>query len=189
MGSKPVIEELEQWRDRREALRLVTNEKNKYLTTFESLPNPVIILDENNRVDNINHSGALLFQTAIVPESMDDNTTTDKSPKNRWPCIGEPVEVLFPWITDELKAFIQFSAKAHRFEKEVETVKGINIFQVRFSRMLDVSGNLQGAIIILEDITDRKKAEDALGKTTRDFKQNIKVLDQANRQILKQQKR
>ncbi|MGO8880257.1 MAG: hypothetical protein ACLQMS_12205 [Desulfomonilaceae bacterium] len=33
--------------------RFLTNEKNKYLTLFESLASPVFLLDNNNRIDNV----------------------------------------------------------------------------------------------------------------------------------------
>jgi PAS domain-containing protein len=36
--------------------RMLTNEKNKYLTVFESLYDPVILLDENHKIANINQS-------------------------------------------------------------------------------------------------------------------------------------
>ena len=56
--------------------RLMTNEKNKYLTAFESLPNPVIILDRENRVDNMNLAATLLCRESSVPGAEYYKTVT-----------------------------------------------------------------------------------------------------------------
>ena len=41
--------------------RFLANEKNKYLTIFESLHDPVILLDNNSNVTNMNHAAAKLL--------------------------------------------------------------------------------------------------------------------------------
>ena len=51
----------------REQNRVLTNEKNKYLTIFESLYDPVILLDSNNNIENINQAAAELFQEYNLP--------------------------------------------------------------------------------------------------------------------------
>lgn len=50
--------------------RLMTNEKNKYLTIFESIPNPVIILNQAGKVDNMNVAAASLFEKKLSPGSQ-----------------------------------------------------------------------------------------------------------------------
>ena len=47
--------------------RFLANDKNKYLTIFESLHDPVILLDGENRVTNMNHAAAKLLIGAAVP--------------------------------------------------------------------------------------------------------------------------
>lgn len=49
------------------ANRAMTNEKNKYLTIFESLPTPVFFLGPDNRVSNLNQVAAELFRGLQVP--------------------------------------------------------------------------------------------------------------------------
>ena len=44
-----------------EKIGLVTREKNKYLKIFESLPNPVILANEKNQFEYMNHAAAILF--------------------------------------------------------------------------------------------------------------------------------
>jgi nitrogen-specific signal transduction histidine kinase len=49
---------------------LMTNEKNKYLTIFESIPNPVIILNRGKKVDNMNLAATRLFKEDSVAGSQ-----------------------------------------------------------------------------------------------------------------------
>ncbi len=168
--------------------RRMTNEKNKYLTTFESLPDAVLILDTDNRIDAMNHPAARLFEPSSIPGDQYYTITTPAADRPSDKYLGKPVEMLLPWIVDELTAFTRFNAKEQSTEKKIDTSQGGKNFNIRFSRMLDVSGKFQGVIIILHDITDRNKAKNALQKTTQDLKDTIKGLKQANRKILDQQK-
>jgi len=151
--------------------RKMTNEKNKYLTTFESLPDPVIILDTDNRVDAMNLPAAQLFEAASIPGAQYYQIMTDNSERLTENCLGKPVEKLLPWITDELETFTRFKSKKHSFEKEIETNRSKKDFIVRLSQMLDVSGKFQGVVILLEDITGRKSAENALRESEHRFRQ------------------
>jgi|GEM_PF-939716 two-component system, cell cycle response regulator len=151
--------------------RIMTNEKNKYLTTFESLPDPVIILNTDNQVDSMNLPAAQLFEAASIPGSHYYQITTGSGERLPENCLEKPVEKLLPWITDELKAFTRFKSKEHSFEKEIETTRGRKDFIVRLSQMLDVSDKYQGVIILLDDITDRKQTENALRESEHRFRQ------------------
>jgi two-component system cell cycle response regulator len=145
-----------------EKIRLVTREKNKYLTIFESLPNPVILADENNQFEYMNHAAELL---------LNDNYTCGA----RYPYqTGEGIDILqhntpsgsvescLPWLGDELAAFAGGPELTCSFEKAFSSETGNRNFAVRFSRMQDISSKFLGTVIILEDITEKKQAADAL---------------------------
>lgn len=132
--------------------RKMTNEKNKYLTTFESLPEPVIILDTENRIDALNLPAARLFETASIPGSQYYHFATENREQFPGNCLGEPVEKLLPWITDDVNAFTRFNSREHSFEKKIETTQGTTEYNVRMSQMLDVSGKYQGVVIILSTL-------------------------------------
>lgn len=139
--------------------RSMTNEKNKYLTAFESLPNPVIILDRKNCVDNMNLAAALLCRESSVPgaEYYKNILAGEKNS-----AVSETVTLLFPWLTEELEEFTRSDARELHIEKQVNTTNGERSFTIWFSRMLDVSGKFQGSIINLEDITEQKNTEERL---------------------------
>lgn len=131
--------------------REIVNVKNKYLTIFESNPNPVFILKDNNLIDNLNYAAAKLFEESPNPGSTYYDNGKEKKK--------------FPWKINELLAFSDGNKLEYDFEKELETVVGIRCFQIKLMRMLDVSEKFIGIVVILNDITEHKKAEIALKKS------------------------
>jgi len=145
-----------------EKIRLVTHEKNKYLTIFESLPNPVILADEKNQFEYMKHAAAVLFENssncgARYLYQADDGT--DMLQRNS---RAGSVESCLPWLDDELASFAGGPQLTFSFEKALPLETGSRSYAVRFSRMRDISSKFLGTVIILEDITDKKQAEDAL---------------------------
>ena len=139
--------------------RLMTNEKNKYLTAFESLPNPVIILDRDNCVDSMNLAAALLCRESSVPGAEYYKNIVEGG-KNS--AASETVSLLFPWLSEELEEFTRSDDRELYIEKQVNITNGERSFTIRFSRMLDVSSKFQGSIINLEDVTEQKNTEERL---------------------------
>ncbi|MBW1697156.1 MAG: diguanylate cyclase [Deltaproteobacteria bacterium] len=161
------------------------NEANKYLSAFESLPNPIIFVDRNQRIETANRSASRLLLSYLKRDHRHDKTTGRGRRKN---LRGELIGTYLPWITVELDNFIRSRQQRKSIEKRIETSGEKHYFQVRFSKMNKPSGQSHGIIVSLEDVTEHKQAEEALQKTTSDLKQNIKELERANRQILNQQK-
>ncbi|MHB8119653.1 MAG: PAS domain S-box protein [Methanothrix sp.] len=128
--------------------RSMTNEKNKYLTIFESIRDPAILFDTENRIENMNQAASQLFFGISVPGSTYyDNQKTRES---------------FPWIADELVELDASGQIEVIFEKQITIGKGNLQFQVKIKQMLDVSEKFSGKVVILNDITERKRTEEAL---------------------------
>ena len=151
--------------------RSMTNEKNKYLTVFESLPHPVIIVDKDLRIENINHSAVLLFQSSSVPGSQYYKTKKHENPETQENINKNLIGAYLPWIIDELTAFTQSGDRDLTFEKAIKTTHGLQSYSVRCSLMLDVSGKFHNTIIVLEEITNRKQVEEALRESEDRFRQ------------------
>ncbi|MDD1761305.1 MAG: PAS domain S-box protein [Methanothrix sp.] len=128
--------------------RRMTNEKNRYLTIFESISDPIIIFNRENRIENMNHSASkLLLGHRVSGHVYYDIQATEES---------------LPWIAEELSAFDARGQMEAVFEKLMPTEKGMLQFQVKIKNMLDVSEKFSGKVVILNDITERKHAECAL---------------------------
>ena len=160
--------------------RLMTNEKNKYLTIFESIPNPVITLNKDRKIDNMNFSAVALYKDNAVsgsqyyflseymqPES-ERHSEQEKSSFDSSRFSGSTLKEMLPWIEKEIHDFFESESSSISFEKTVTTNGNHVIFRVKFSKNLDVSDKFEGIVIILEDITALKQALEEV-KTLRGF--------------------
>ena len=116
--------------------RALTLEKNKYLTIFESLKDPVVLLDKSGRIDNSNQAAAQLFGGSAVPGAGYYGT-------NHLPLLEGAIAAL----TD------------HGGEHLLTTSKGPRCFEVKAQTMLDVSEKFSGTVLIFNDVTDYKQAQ------------------------------
>jgi len=145
-GEKEIIGELQ---DRN---RQMTNEKNKYLTIFESLSMPVFIVNRFGRIADMNHAAARFLNVATIPGEGYYNDDREKA---------DFVEA-FPWLKNTYEDFLQRSENKVFYEKAISDPT--QYYHISCSRSLDVSGKFQGIIFVIEDITSRKKLEKELEK-------------------------
>ncbi|MFX1274201.1 MAG: ATP-binding protein [Promethearchaeota archaeon] len=149
--------------DLQDTNRRMTNEKNKYLTFFESLPNPAIFINLHNKIENINNSGSKIFGFSKVPGALYYSEIKD----NTIPL----------WMKDELNKFITEDLEEFNYEKSIETNIGPRYFNIMMKKMLDVSSKFSGVIIILNDLTKRIEAEQKLKESEKRYR---RAYDQAN---------
>jgi diguanylate cyclase len=121
--------------------RLMTNEKNLYLTVFESIMSPVVLLDPDHTVINMNRAASRLFRGEESPGSVYYS--------------GSPSTECLPWLKAELGTFVAGGERDWIFDKELATPNGIMVYQVCLSKMLDVSEKFKGTVVIMEDITEK----------------------------------
>lgn len=132
--------------------RQMTNEKNKYLTIFESLSMPVFIVGPDGQIENMNLNASNILKFNSVPGAKYYTES-----KEEIYFIEE-----FPWLAESYHDFV------HNKEQRIFNEKFLDFeeryFRISFSRSLDISGKFSGTIIIIEDITKRKKMEKELEK-------------------------
>ncbi|MDR3581366.1 MAG: response regulator [Oryzomonas sp.] len=123
----------------------LNNEKNKYLTIFESSPNPIFIIDNYDKVINFNFAAARIFYGIDTP--------------GKQYYTGESTEIP-PIIAHDIKKFEASHDSRLFIENEVETADGKYNFVVCMQKLLDVSGKFQGSVFILNNITQLKILEE-----------------------------
>jgi signal transduction histidine kinase/CheY-like chemotaxis protein len=119
----------------REKNRALTHEKNKYLTIFESLKDPVVLLDMAGHIDNTNRAAAELFGGSAVPGA------------------GYYGSNHLPFLEGALATLAGESG-----EHVLTTSLGPRCFEVKSQTMLDVSEQFAGTVLIFNDVTDYKHA-------------------------------
>jgi len=145
-SEKQIIDELQ---DRN---RQMTNEKNKYLTIFESLSMPVFIVNQFGKIEGMNHAASRFFNLAATPGG------------NYYGNDGDVLDFVeeFPWLKDTYEDFLQRSENKVFYEKSISDPT--QYYYISCSRSLDISNKFQGSIFVIEDITNRKEMEKELEK-------------------------
>lgn len=128
--------------------RNMTNEKNKYLTLFESLSQPVILLDVNGIFDRINQAAAQwLRMTDNRFYSIDpDIDAINKSLQ------GTRYDTLYPWlqgILEKLGQKQQVITEHHTLTVHEQRLE----INVQCSAMCDISCKFNGFILVFSDRT------------------------------------
>lgn len=119
--------------------RVLTNEKNLYLTVFDSFSSGAILLDTFGIITNYNQSASeVLFD--VKQSSGRYYYMKDKT-------ISTPV-----WIFDAITDL--GDQEDYRFTYEKKAQGGRTIYDVFIRPMLDVSGKFSGYVLILNDITE-----------------------------------
>ena len=129
-----------------DANRAIMNEKNKYLTLFQSLDAPAFLLDGGGLVENLNQSAAQLLGTG---DGLGEGYYSGIG-------VGDTLDML----AEDITALFESKRTESWVERELETREGVRHYQVRLKRMLDVSGKYNGATVTLADVTQLKASSD-----------------------------
>ncbi|NMC77546.1 MAG: PAS domain-containing sensor histidine kinase [Candidatus Methanofastidiosa archaeon] len=140
--------------------RTMTNEKNKYLTIFDSMNTPIFFLNLHNKIENLNHATSEYFDFCKT------------SGEKYYETVKKDTELYF--LKDEVKEFIESNKEKIEFEKYILTKKGNVYFQVKMKRMLDVSGKFFGTVVILNDLTELRNTSESLKQSEQRYKNIVK---------------
>ncbi|MBT1076695.1 PAS domain-containing sensor histidine kinase [Geobacter grbiciae] len=147
-------------RELQEENRALTNEKNKFLTIFESLREPVILLGDDGLIVALNHAATELFNGPSVPGAGYYGELR----------LGEGVS----WLAGLVGRSVPLSDGAGDFEAELPTAHGRLLFQVKMQRMLDVSGRFCGTVLLLNDVTGQRAADAELHRHREHLEQLVR---------------
>ncbi len=141
MDKDNIIKELQ------EKNRFLANEKNKYLTIFESQYNPVVLL-KDMLIENMNFEALKLFNAANTPgQGYYGNGFKGKR---------------LPFMNEEIKKFENSNQEEANIEKKIIIEGQEKVFDIKFKKMLDFSEKFIGTILIINDITSLKKSQENL---------------------------
>ncbi|MCG8488596.1 MAG: ATP-binding protein [Chromatiales bacterium] len=152
----------------------LTNEKNKYLTLFESLSSPVILCDIEGKVDNYNNAaGRLLLGTSTPGSRYYAEQRSDLDP---------------PALQQELARMVVEGNRQLDLEKVYQTPDGEKTYHIQIEQMLDFSHKLSGYTILFNDITERLQWSRQLEQINHKQTLLIEDLNQTRHQLVQSEK-
>ena len=113
----------------------LSNEKNKYITVFESIAEPAILLDLQNTPTHVN---AAAYRLLLGEEK---------------PGAGYYGDLNSPFLHEIVRKLLS-SSQSSSDPVTLDTPHGKRIFDVSIQQMLDISQKFSGSVIIIQDITD-----------------------------------
>lgn len=143
--------------------RLMTNEKNAFLTIFESLEEPIITINYDSKIERINLAAAKLLNLQHTdPGSTHHSSDLVANSSLAKEAIGKPVREFFPWIPEEYLSIKGRERKSISFEVTLLVGGENKNFNALLSQMLDVSEKFTAIIVNLKDITELKHEKEKL---------------------------
>jgi PAS domain S-box-containing protein len=140
-------------------LREMTNEKNRYLTFFESLDQPVIFASYDGVIENLNRAVASLVNEHALHGQDYYSLRTQMSDTS---LCGKNVSDIFPWLAEIQQEWLM--AQGEPFEKMI-VLSGPGLkrtLRASVNFQPDVSGKFTGVSILLRDETERLKSRERI---------------------------
>ncbi len=121
----------------------------RYKQVFRQLPQPALLLDEHDRVDDFNAFAGMVFGLGGLGSRAENKTSLEHR--------------VAPWLQEDLAGFKARGETTVTLEKEFEPETGSRrFFRVRLAR---AGASLrEGTIVILTDITERRRALEEIGR-------------------------
>ncbi|NLI82014.1 MAG: GAF domain-containing protein [Deltaproteobacteria bacterium] len=129
------------------ALRSLDSAARDWIRTFDSVPDMIVILDRENRILRLNRAAMDFFEKGSL-ESVGKSIHELMSGGEMWVYGCPAVE---PVQNGQIV-----------FKRDKEWAHGGRVFHVTISPLLDEAGSGVGAVHVLSDITERKRAEEIL---------------------------
>ncbi len=146
--------------------RELVNEKNAYLTIFESLSSPAFLLDSECRVRNLNSEAIRLVADVDRPAqprgSAEDVPTEIRRRPRADSHVGSHARELVPFLPPIDGLLTGGPDKDAMLELRGKVAGELRDFEVTISPMRDVSQKFQGAVVVFQDMTERHELESHL---------------------------
>ncbi len=126
------------------AASVAQNAKNEWQITFDSISSPLFIHDKDHKIVKANRA----YQVAAgMPFTA---------------IIGKPYYEIFPRLHSPFRMCLETTSELREKEEEVAFHAINRIFRAKLYPVRDTHGKYLYSVHILEDVTETKKAEDAL---------------------------
>lgn len=129
-------------------LKQLQREKNLYQTVFERDPSPILIVDKDQRLLNFNLEASVAFRNLSFAQPIYQE-------------VNESLAGLRQ-LSIVLDEFIKGNTTEARDKVHLQTYLDDRDYEAQLKKMFDYRDELQGVIVLLNDLTERQKVETSL---------------------------
>ncbi|QJB56241.1 PAS domain S-box protein [Pseudodesulfovibrio sp. zrk46] len=143
-----------------QAHRLTMEEKDRFLTLYESLATPVLLLDEQDRIELLNHAATRLMAKELR-HSLKYACANDPSISHKRQDARIPLNQALPWMDKELQKAcpIEEGRQDCRFDTSILIDGRERHFNIAVSNISSNLSNFVGTTVVIDDITIRVEVE------------------------------
>ena len=138
-------------------LRAMTNEKNRYLTFFESVTAPVIFVDSSGVIEDLNSAAARLVKANAKP-GQEYYAIEPENASGR--LFGKQVADVFPWLAELVRIGLGTGDSPTEREVSFSGPLGERHFVAVLSTQPDVSGKAADFSLILYEKTQERQTRE-----------------------------
>jgi len=146
----------------REGNRELGREAGLYLSALESLPDPLMLVDDQSRVRHMNLAAAVRLGIPLAPGGLHAGEAPGGESSQGPHCLrtrgnlsGIPLATLIPWLEAPVGTFLAGERKVLRLEIQVDDSAGPRTFRLTLARLQDSAAQGGGALVLLADVTDQ----------------------------------
>jgi len=165
----------------REANRAIVNEKNHYLTLFETLSTPVVFITRAGLVQNLNMAAITwLGHTAEPGADSPDAAMSHAAPSVESASFnGKPAVELFPWLEKPLGQILRDGGARLSFQHHLGDGESARDILATISTSETFSGESQGLVLVIQEITELTRSRGQLSRTNRQLETEVQLRTRA----------
>ncbi|MBU1230338.1 MAG: PAS domain S-box protein, partial [Proteobacteria bacterium] len=169
-----------------EAGSRIGDENGLHQALFESLGSPVVFINRDGRIQNLNQAArSLLEEPAASGEGSSTPTRADAAGgANRSAFSGRPAVDVFPWLKEPLERLLRGEDAQLKFEQRQGEGKAARDFTATLATSRNSNGTLQGLVLVLHEVTELRRSQGQFRQVYRELESEVrartKTLEETN---------
>ncbi|MDP3428338.1 MAG: PAS domain S-box protein, partial [Humidesulfovibrio sp.] len=168
-----------------EANRLMANEKNRYLTLFESLSTPVVFISPDGLIQSLNVAALAWLGHASIPgaEYYHASAKALAGGDGREVFSGRAAAEVFPWLAQPLARMLSGGGRVSLAQRLGQGASARDVIATVTTNQ-DFGGRLQGVVLVIQEVTELVRSREQVTESNRRLEAEVQMrtraLEEAN---------